>query len=430
MHKSLVNMRPMITKTNVLALDLGSSTLKASLLTPNGVEVLTQKSVSFKNDFDPESGLGETSQRELFEFVNSIKSKYPDSKIKVFATALYRKLTDKAKIHLVDIFFQQTGLYFNIIEHDLENFYLEVALVSKSNLDQPVLLINIGGGSTELVVMKGKDVLERHNVELGVGTINSQFSDLNNKLPVTTLDQVIDFVSKNLPNLENITKIAFYTGGELDFMRLANYRLLKNNLFEDKDHPLLINTDVFEVETQKIYTKITLQKLEQLMPNNPTWMHGARACSALALAICKKYDIKMVIPSNSNLIDGVSRQEFRHVTISGSFRKHLDYILKIKSDLEKNCVKVLSPRFIAPQNPGEEFVVFNGEEGQSPLNLERHHLDSISKSDALIVCNPDGYVDASSLIEIGYASSIGKRIIFTEEPEEFMLKTLPHEVGL
>ena len=62
--------------------------------------------------------------------------------------------------------------------------------------------------------------------------------------------------------------------------------------------------------------------------------------------------------------------------------------------------------------------------------LERHHLDSIQKSDALIVCDPEGYVGASALIEIGYANALGKRIIFTEKPQEFMLNTLPHEIGL
>lgn len=90
----------------------------------------------------------------------------------------------------------------------------------------------------------------------------------------------------------------------------------------------------------------------------------------------------------------------------------------------------MSPRFSDPKNPGEEFVVFDGEEDASPVELERYHLDAITKSDALIVCNPDGYVGASAMIEIGYAQSLGKRVIFIEKPQEFMLNTLPAEIGL
>lgn len=91
---------------------------------------------------------------------------------------------------------------------------------------------------------------------------------------------------------------------------------------------------------------------------------------------------------------------------------------------------MLSPKFTEPKNPGEQFVVFAGEEGRSPLELERHHLNSIIDSDALIVCDPQGYVGASAMIEIGLANALGKRIIFIEKPAEFMLYTLPAEVGL
>lgn len=65
-----------------------------------------------------------------------------------------------------------------------------------------------------------------------------------------------------------------------------------------------------------------------------------------------------------------------------------------------------------------------------PLELERHHLDSIEKCDALIICDPEGYVGASALIEIGYAQALGKKIVFAEKPKEFMLNTLPAEFGL
>jgi len=91
---------------------------------------------------------------------------------------------------------------------------------------------------------------------------------------------------------------------------------------------------------------------------------------------------------------------------------------------------VLSPRFIKPKNPNEEFIVFQGEEGLFPLELERYHLNSIQNSDALMVCDPNGYVGASALLEIGFANALSKRIIFIEKPEEFILNNLPAEFEL
>jgi len=265
---------------------------------------------------------------------------------------------------------------------------------------------------------------------LGVGTINTKFPEINESVAKVKLEVVVSFVKATLPALSNKVKTVVYTGGELEYMKLANYPLKKNDLFKDEDHPSLIFTKNFAVKNKEIFQKTTLKDLETLMPNNPKWMYGARGCSAIAQAICEKYGIETIIPSNSNIINGIIRQEFRYVTISGSFRKHLDYILKIKKELEKQGTRVLSPRFTEPKNPGDSFVVFTGEEGLTPLELERHHLKSISDSDTLIVCDPEGYVGASALLEIGYANAIGKRIIFVEKPEEFMLNTLPVEIGL
>ena len=418
------------TSEKKILVDVGSSTVKAHLSSQRGIEPLVQRSIPFKKGFDPEGRITESAKKELFEFINALERQNEGIPVRTYATAIFRKLDRKARVSLVDEFFQRTGVYFNIIEQDLENFYLEMGLVGKCPLKEPVLLINIGGGSAELVVMYGKEAAERKNIDLGVGTVNTKFPQINELISAAAVEDVIAFVKEHLPDLSNKVGCAFYTGGELTYMQLAEYPLEENVLFDDKDHPFIISTNAFAKKNKQIFEKIKLGELEALMPENPAWMHGARGCSAIAQAICEKYGIEMIVPSDSNIVHGAARQEFRYVTISGSFRKHLDYILEIKKELEASGTDVLSPRFVKPTNPGEEFVVFTGEEGLSPLELERHHLDSISKSDALIVCDPEGYVGASALIEIGYASALGKRIVFAEKPEEFMLKTLPAEIGL
>ena len=415
---------------NKILIDIDSSTIKVYKSDQMGINLLVQRSISFKDGFDPEGGISVSSKKELFELLDSVKEENKECQIKTYATGIFRNLINETRVSFIDECFTRTGLFFNIISHDLENFYLEMALVGKCLLNEPILLINIGGGSTELVVMYGKEAVERKNINLGVGMVITRFPSINEKISKISLQEVVNFVKENIPDLSNKVKIAFYTGGELNYMQLANYPLEPNKLFIDNDHPFLISADDFYKRNEDIFEKVSLKKLESLMPNDPKWMHGARGCSAIAQAICEKYQIKTIIPSNSNIINGVVRQEFRYVTISGSFRKHLDYILDIKGTLEDQGTKVLSPRFTEPKNPGEKFVVFTGEEGLSPLELERHHLSSISKSDALIVCDPEGYVGASALIEIGFANAIGKKIVFVEKPEEFMLNTLPAEIGL
>lgn len=413
-----------------ILIDIGSSTIKVHKYATRRLELLVQRTIPFKEGFDPEGGISSSTKKELFELIESIKEKNAEDLIKIYATGIFRKLANETRVLFIDEFFLRTGLFFNIISQDLESFYLEMALIGKCSLNEPILLINIGGGSTELVVMYGKEAIERKNVDLGVGTINSRFLNINKTYAEVNLEEVVGFVNGTLPVLENRPRFALLSGNELTYMQLAGYKLSKNTIFQDLDHPSLISIKNFYERNRDIFSKITLAKLEALMSDNPKWMHGARGHSAIVQAICDKYGIETIIPSNSNILNGVVRQEFRYVTVSGSFRKHLDYILKIKKELEQQGTQVLSPRFTEPKNPGEKFVVFIGEEGLSPLELERHHLKSISESDALIVCDPEGYVGASALVEIGYAIALGKRIIFVEKPKEFKLQTLPAEIGL
>jgi len=413
-----------------ILIDVGSSTVKVYKYFDNNLNLVLQRSLYFKEGFDPEGGINPNIKKEFFEFLEAVKDENKDIPIKIYATGIFRKLVPEAKINFIDEVFLRTGLYFNIIDQELENFYLEMALIGKCDLNEPLLLINIGGGSTELVVMYGKEAIERLNLDFGVGKIIADFPEINEEISKINLDDIVERIKNYLPLLKNKPKIAFYTGGELNYMRLANYPLKKNKFFEDKEHPVFIEFEDFKNKNKEIFEKITLKELENLMPENPKWMHGARPCSAIAQAICERYNIKEIIPSDSNLINGIVRQEFRHVTLSGSFRKHLNYILEVKNKLESGGVIVLSPRFVKPKNPNEEFVVFQGEEGLSPLELERYHLNSIKNSDALIVCDPNGYVGASALLEIGFANALGKRIIFIEKPEEFILNNLPAEFEL
>ncbi|MBU4381363.1 hypothetical protein L6255_00260 [Candidatus Parcubacteria bacterium] len=293
-----------------ILIDLGSSTVKVYKQKDNRLHPLLIRSISFKDGFTEDSGISQSSKKELLELLFEIKNKHKGCKIKIYATALHRKLPPQARRQFIDEIFENTGIYLNIISQDLENFYLESALVGKCTLDCPLLLLNIGGGSTELVVMYGREAIERYNLDLGVGTVLSKFVGINDQFSKIKIDEIKLFVKKALPNLKNKVETAFYNGGELTYMKIAGYNISQNDIFKDEDHPQKIDIDNFSKRNSEIFSKVSLKELEELMPQNPKWMHGARACSAIAEAVFEKYKIKTIIPSDSNLVHGVVRQEF------------------------------------------------------------------------------------------------------------------------
>ena len=122
-----------------------------------------------------------------------------------------------------------------------------------------------------------------------------------------------NFIKTKLPQIKTTVPIAIYNGGELTYMKVAGYNLRENSIFKDVDHPKMISINDFQLRNHEIFHTVQISELEKYMPNDPLWMHGARACSAIAQAICEKFQVKTIIPSDSNTVHGMARTESQNL---------------------------------------------------------------------------------------------------------------------
>ena len=99
-------------------------------------------------------------------------------------------------------------------------------------------------------------------------------------------------------------------------------------------------------------------------------------------------------------------------TLSGSFKKNYEDILKISKELNKfEEIEILSPEESKIINPKDDFVILESDPKDASIKeIEDHHLKSIKRSDFLVVCCPDGKIGNSTLFEIGYAKALGKPV--------------------
>ena len=168
------------------------------------------------------------------------------------------------------------------------------------------------------------------------------------------------------------------------------------------------------------------------MPNNPDWMNGARACSALAQAICMHYSVESIVPSNSNLVDGAVLQEARSVVLCGSFNNHLGKMSKLMETLRKKGIEVLSPSNTRVIGDKDGFVLFDGDTmiNNCTWTVERKHIKAMRKCDMVIICNYDDYSGHSTDYEWGRADGFGKKIVFVEDNALARGHNFPFEIGL
>lgn len=103
--------------------------------------------------------------------------------------------------------------------------------------------------------------------------------------------------------------------------------------------------------------------------------------------------------------------------ISGSYRKHLQQIVKLKQVLEQLHVAVLSPSGDAAVNPDDEFIILDSDPVSHPKLLQDSVFAKIRRSTFLTVANVGGYLGRAAVLEIGYAIGLGISI-YTLEPVE------------
>lgn len=405
-------------------IDVGSSTVKVYNRLEKRVLLIEQKTFNFKCEFN-KNGLSKKSKLELFNYFRYLIKTFcmTNKNTKIYATGIFREI--KNKNEFVEEFFDNTGLLFNIISHDLEAFYLEKAWINNNcKKISKMLVINIGGKTTELLFYQnGKLIDEPQKLSLGVRTILKKYPNLNSKYSQYTLElivnEILEDIKNQLPQNNDIFEVAIYTGGELTYMKCTGYPLVPNLIFDDDLHPFMISAGEYIKRNKAIFSEVSTSDLKKMMPKNSEWMGGARACSAIAQAIFKYYKVNTIIPSDSNLIDGVNKQEAENVVVCGSFNKHLKQIEALISRLKSNGISVLSPQNTEVVGSESDFIIFKNDIviNHNTWSVEELHLKAIDRCDFVIACNFDGYIGVSTTFELEYAYRAGKKIVFVENNE-------------
>ncbi len=288
-------------------IDLGSSTIKVYKY-EEALVLLEEHSIYFKNGFSEDTGISDENMNEMLEYFDNIQTQYGlrYDNTHIFVTGIFRNLSDLKKQEMVRFFNDRFDLHFNIISHGIEAYYLGKAMEHDYN-GKKVLIINMGGKTTELVTFIGDKLTDTKTVNVGVADILNNFDKINEEYSGNTVEEIEAFTEEKLSSLEIDADYdaAIFTGGEERFELLTNFNLVENTLFIDNNHKYMVSLDDYIRGTKRVFDEISINELYELMPGNPKWMDGARAGAIIPLTLFKMANVKWIIPSDLNLINGV-----------------------------------------------------------------------------------------------------------------------------
>lgn len=118
-------------------------------------------------------------------------------------------------------------------------------------------------------------------------------------------------------------------------------------------------------------------------------------------------------------------EPYETVSICGSFRRHLEVVSDAHEKFTAAGFRVLAPATISPViNPGEEFVLFEDDSSDDPRVLEGNYQKLLLESDVVYVCDPEGYIGKSVMLELGRLAGAGSEVCFLEEPQEPVIREM------
>jgi len=292
-------------------IDLKSSIIKIYKYDKKELIQIEEKSILFEEFFSEDSGITINNYQKLVKLIKESAEKHNlnNDNTKIYANGIWRKIPKDQYENLKSDFFD-IGFNFNVISQDEENYYYEKSIQGIYNRKK-VLIVDIGFKITELIKIDKGNIKEKKKLNIGISNILNKFPYINDIKEKVGQDEVIEYILDIIKEeqIEMDFDCAIYMGEELRFQELLKYKLIPNNIFFDGIHIYMIEYEDFNTKNKEIMKKTTLQELYEIIPENKKRMYDAKARILLGQAIFKKAKIKIIVPSDLNIINGVIRDE-------------------------------------------------------------------------------------------------------------------------
>ena len=287
-----------------LIIEVGSTCTKVDLFDGKEINRIKTETIEFKRNYKKENKLDKDDVEKLISLVKELKDQYQN--IYVCGTSIFRSLSDEQRNEFLNLFLNNTGIKFDIISPEKEN-ELTVEGAAR-NVNKKVAVFVGGGGSTEISIYDN-GIKEMVNTPIGVIDIMNKYPDLGDNYATTNIDEVKKVVREklNLPKQKADTLI-LAGGGHLRFALNSGISYEKNNLYEDKMQPVMMDIETREKDTDRYYKEISLDDIRKKV-DDPNWWYATRAMCAFVLVVAEEVGAKNIVPTDISMVHGLLKNK-------------------------------------------------------------------------------------------------------------------------
>jgi exopolyphosphatase/pppGpp-phosphohydrolase len=164
-----------------------------------------------------------------------------------------------------------------------------------------------GGGSTEIIIVNNKKIIETKFLDFGVVDITTKYPSLKDDVPTCSLAEVRDYIKQQIGGLKNRCEVLILAGGDhLYWYNNAGFKLAKNTLYQSPSQKYMLTAKDSDKYDETAF-KTSLDQIRQ-RSDNPKWFDGSRAMKATTNALSHLVQAKYIVLTKINMEDGLKEK--------------------------------------------------------------------------------------------------------------------------
>ena len=283
-------------------IEIGSNNTKTHIYKDQKLIYKNTTTIEFKKNYKIENKINDNDVNLLYNVINNALN-YTKN-INIYGCSIFRNISKEELKEINNQLNYKYGLKIEVVSQEDEANYTALGCYNDIDYKGNICVFIGGGGSTELIFVNNKKIIDKKYYNFGVVDITNKFDTLKNDIPDCSFNDVYNYVSELINDINIKADVLILAGGDhLYWYNNAEYKLLDNTLYKNDKQKYMITANMSDN-----YDRNALEtSLDRIRENsdNPKWFDGSRAMKVINNMILHKIDAKYIIPTKINMEDGL-----------------------------------------------------------------------------------------------------------------------------
>lgn len=292
-------------KKTFAIIEIGSNNTKTHIYENTKLIYENNTTIEFKKNYQTLKKIDERDLEKLYKII--IKAKELTENVYVYGCSIFRNITKEELKSINNILKEKFAVEIEVVSQEDEAYYTALGCYSNIDYRGNLCIFIGGGGSIELLFVRGGKIVDKKYYNFGVVDITREFPSLKDDIPACTFDEVYNYIDSQVGEIENNANVLILAGGDHPYWyNNAKYKLEKNILYESTNQKYLVTrkqSDIYDKDA----LLTSLDKIRE-RSDNPLWFDGSRAMKVITNLISHKINAKYIIPTKINMEDGLKNK--------------------------------------------------------------------------------------------------------------------------